>query len=141
MSTLSNRSPELTPASEPSESKDWQRHEHTADAAKVHAQQLVDELGSVGLAKHAVETVGEISEFQSQLCQALRFASFEKLVAKSKSVESNDGRHWFATRLRNNRWVVWSEEDCRVDRHFATEQEALASVPHNDPFSGSSLLG
>jgi hypothetical protein len=145
MSTLSNKSPELQPAAE---SNDWQHHEHIADSAKAHAQQLVDELGSVDLAKHAIETVGEVPktdssqpERQTQLCQALNFENIEDLRAHSSPVESNDGKHWFTTELADHSWTVWRDEEFRTDRHFATRAEALASVPHDEGCSGSSLLG
>ncbi len=102
----------------------------------------------MGLARHAIEAAGaepttdsNLSERQQQLCQSLGFRDMHDLMEHSTPIESNDGKQWFTTELADDRWVVWREEEYRVDRHFASREEALANVPHNDDFTGSSLLG
>ncbi len=133
---------------------DWGIHEHVTDSAKSHAQQLVEEVGSVDLAKHAVDVAGEAgknsvepvetideSDRQRNFCHSLGFESFKELKRRSTSASSNDGKDWFETELNDHSWVVWNEDALQADRHFASREEALASVPHDDELTGSSLLG
>ena len=135
-------------------SADWGDHEHVADSAKAQAQQLVEQVGSVDLAKQALDAVGELmqnsadplksveqTDRQKNFCQALGFESCEELVQHSSPTASNDGKDWFETELSDGSWIVWNQHDLQADRHFASRDEALASVPHEDKLSGSSLLG
>jgi len=135
-------------------STDWGAHEHVADSAKAHAQQLVEHVGSVDLAKQALDAVGETiqnpadplksvgqTDRQKNFCQSLGFASRDELILHSTPTASNDGKDWFETELSDGSWVVWNGDDLQADRHFASRDEALASVPHEDTLSGSSLLG
>ena len=41
----------------------------------------------------------------------------------------------------DSKWAVWDDQRFQADRHFSDRDEALASVPHDDEFTGSSLLG
>ena len=125
----------------------WTTHEHLADTARVKAQQLVEEIGSVGLAVHAVEAVGEAmvamtnDDRQVNLAKTLGFASVEELQNASVPVPANDGNHWFVTKVGDGAWAVWDDLRFQAERHFSDRDEALASVPHDDEFTGSSLLG
>jgi hypothetical protein len=121
------------------------------EAAKAHAERLVEQLGSVELAKHAVDlakqAVDAVAEqagatsTETVLHKSLRFASHGELVAASSRLESNDGKTWFITQLPDESWIAWNETDYKSDRHFTTAEEARASVPHEAEFTGTSLLG
>ena len=132
--------PQPTPAS------DWPAHEHVAETAKLQAQKLVDELGSVALAKQAVEAVGEaVTNVNHQrheaLARALGFDSAASMMRASEPVPSNDGHQWYLTPVSESSWAVWSDFTYLSERQFSDRNEALASVPHEDMFSGTSLLG
>ena len=58
------------------------------------------------------------------------FATFEELQQASTEAPSNDGHRWFLTQLKDNAWIDWVEKELDVERHYATREEALASVPH-----------
>jgi hypothetical protein len=125
----------------------WPTHEHLAETALLQAQKLVEELGSVGLAKHAVEAVGEAMTAmtseprQSGLAKALKFESYALLLAASSAVPSNDGNHWYLTSLSDGTWAAWNDSSLEAERHYSSLDEALANVPHDEQCSGSSLLG
>lgn len=126
---------------------EWPSHEHVSETAKVQAQRLVEELGSVGLAKHAVEAVGEVisaipaEDRQKTFSQSLGFSSFEEVNQASAEVPANDGNHWFLTSLPDSTFAVWNDHALQADRHYSDREEALASVPHADELSGTRLLG
>ncbi len=144
---------EKTAASDPSPSPspheyDWQVHEHVAESAKSTAQALVEEVGSVGLAKQAVEAVGAaISNLQTDetrkdtLHESLGFISREDLDRASTPVESTDGQNWFLTELSPHAWVAWNVQQPQIDRHFYNREGALASIPRDVTLCGSTLLG
>ena len=116
-----------------------------------NVERLVEELGSVELAKHAVDlakqAVAAVAEQASStssetlLHRCLGYATQQKLRDASSPVESNDGKGWFLVQLPDESWVVWNEVDYKADRHYLTDEEARASVPHEAEFTGTSLLG
>ncbi len=120
-------------------------------AAVAHAERLVEELGSVELAKHAVDLAkqaveavanqGEPNATETELDQLLGYATHQALLDASSPIESGDGKKWYLTHLSDDSWVAWNEVDCKADRHFVTVEEARASVPHVAGFTGSSTLG
>ncbi len=127
---------------------DWQVHEHVAETAKAKAQELVETVGSVGLAKQAVEAVGEAVDTIAReeksnglLHETLGFASREELERASTAVESSDGKNWFLTELPESAWAVWNTQELRVERHFTNREEALKSVPKPEPLTGTAMLG
>jgi hypothetical protein len=131
----------------PADTEDWHLHEHVADSAKVRAQALVDQVGSVDLAKQAVEAVGRAvvhlaSDTSSgdTLDQILGFACREELERASSPIESNDGKTWFLTQLPDCAWAVWNTQQRLSERQFNSREEAIASIPREDPLTGSSML-
>jgi len=88
-----------------------------------------------------VVSASERPALEVQLATSLGFDTFVALKERSAPIAANDGKHWFKTPIHDGSWAVWNEESLGADRHFATEQEALATVPHDDPLTGSSLLG
>lgn len=133
---------------------EWGDHEHVSESVKADAQRLVEQVGSVDLAKQAVDSVGQVSanpadplksleksDRQQNFFHSLGFESRDELFQRSASTPSNDGKHWYETELNDGSWVVWNDEQLQADRHFASRDEALASVPHDDTLTGSSLLG
>ena len=137
--------PSGTPPTPPA--SDRQVHEHVAESAKAQAQALVEEVGSVGLAKQAVEALGEAvvnlasnENLNAPLHESLGFASREELDHASTPIESNDGKDWFLTALPQDAWAVWNAQHPKTDRHFNNRDEAIASIPRVDQLSGSSTL-
>ena len=130
--------------------KQWTNHEHVSDRGAGKAQELVREMGSQELAKQAIDAADDSrpddgiqphDEMRAAFARALGFPSFEELLTASKEIESNDGMHWYLTPLPDQHWAAWNEVQLHLDRHYASKEEALASVPHEANFSGSSLLG
>lgn len=128
----------------------WREHEHTADRSAGKAKELIQETGSAELAKHAIEAAADAQpdegieshkETRSAFSRAMGFHSFEELLHASQQIESNDGMQWYLTALPDQHWAAWNEIQLHLDRHYATKEEAMASVPHDARFSGSSLLG
>jgi hypothetical protein len=120
----------------------------SVEMVKEHAERLVRELGSVDLAKQAVaavaDTIGDLpqTEHQAAFAKANGFGTFAELQKASTAVPSNDGAHWYIVQPSSGSWVVWNEQGLQGEnRQFASREEALASVPHNDDFTGTSLLG
>jgi hypothetical protein len=125
----------------------WHVHEHVADSAKVQAQALVEQVGSVALAKQAIEAVGEAvvhlaSDKNSGVAleEFLGFASREELESASSPIDSNDGKSWFLTELRGGAWTVWNTLQQLSARQFQSRDEAVASIPRENPLSGSAML-
>lgn len=134
----------------PHAAEDWQRHEHTSSSIAAQAQRLVSQAGSAEIARQAIDSVGEElptsagnsdDDARSNFAKAMGFDTFVALRAASKPVESNDGKEWFLTALPDNTWGAWNATQLLSDRHFASREEALASVPHDAEFSGSATLG
>lgn len=126
---------------------DWRSHEHVAETAKLQAQKLVDELGSVALARQAVEAVGEAvtnltnDQRQAALAKALGFDNVSAMLQASEEVPSNDGHQWYLTRVSDTCWAAWSDFNYLSERQFNDRAEALTSVPHEATLTGTSLLG
>ena len=146
-----------TPTKEPTASSphsfpdnQWKDHEQIPASAMGQAQSLVDQLGNVERAKEAVEAAGggqkaeaQLSEDETRvaLAKALGFDSFQSLLAASHHTDSNDGLSWYLTGLPDSTWAAWNDVQLHLDRHYASREEALASIPHNAECSGSSMLG
>jgi hypothetical protein len=143
--TADNAASSVGPA--PADTKDWHIHEHVADSAKAQAQALVEHVGSVDLAKQAVEAVGKAvvhlagdASSGDALEQSLGFASREELERASAPIDSNDGKTWFLTQLSEGAWAVWNTQQQLSERQFNSRDEAIASIPREDPLTGSSML-
>ena len=135
--------PHSAPSSNHSKNPD-----HVSGDVAAQAQRLLNEVGSVELAKQAVDVVGNSAtpsddelEHKNLFALALNFESYEQLAAASEPVASNDGLPWRLTPLANDTWAVWNDSQLHLDRHYASREEALANVPHDARFSGSCLLG
>lgn len=141
----------------PHSSSDWKDHEHVAQSVVTQAQQLVETSGSIELAKQAIDSAADSTQktvtqhtdlptagdnqHQDCFAKAHGFEHFGELQSASETIASNDGQQWFLTPLGDGTWVAWTELQLHLDRHFASREEAEASVPHEAQFSGSSLLG
>jgi hypothetical protein len=108
------------------------------------AQVLVHEAGSVHKAKSAIDKAAEMerdSDFrEDQLAVRLGFASREEMLAASKPLIDAAGVRWWATRMSDGRWTVWSDETVKSTRH-ATLEEAKSSLADqqtaNEPTTAS----
>jgi len=134
-------------SSEPHSDVKWKNHEQTADTGITQAQQLVQETGSPELAKQAIDAVAESSSLeqetdqQTALAKSLGYRCYSDLLEASEKVRSNDGLQWHLTSLDGGTWAAWNDVQLHLDRHYNCRNEALANVPHDAEFSGSSLLG
>lgn len=131
----------------PANTEPWHVHEHVADSAKLQAQALVEHVGSVALAKQAIEAAGEAvvhlaSDKNSGVAleEFLGFPSREELERASSPIDSNDGKSWFLTELRDGAWTAWNTQQQLSERQYHSRDEAVASIPHEGPLSGSAML-
>ena len=98
----------------------------------MQAQTLIHQAGSPELAKDAVDGAAEretIPDFRENLFgQRFGFASRPELLAASTPLIAADGTPWWTTAIKNNRWIVWNQQDMSASKTFATLQEARNSV-------------
>jgi hypothetical protein len=94
---------------------------------ELQAQKLIHEAGSKDAAKSAVEVAADrerIPDFQEDhFAQRWGFASRAEMRAASKPISADDGNTWWATRLANDRWIVWNKDDLTAKSTFASLDE------------------
>jgi hypothetical protein len=95
---------------------------------EMQAQKLIHEAGSKDAAKTAVDVAADreqIPDFQEDhFAQRWGFSSRAEMRSASKPISGGDGTTWWATRLANERWVVWSKDDLTAKSTFASLDEA-----------------
>lgn len=95
---------------------------------ELQAQKLIHEAGSKDAAKTAVDVAADrehMPDFQEDhFAQRWGFSSRAEMRAASKPISSGDGTTWWATRLSNERWIVWSKDDLTATSTFASLDEA-----------------
>ncbi len=103
-----------------------------AKGVELHAQKLLHEAGSTSLAKTAVDTAAKretIPDFrEDQFAQRWGFRSRQEMLTHSSPVTAADGETWWATSIKDNRWIVWSQEDMSAAESFETLEEARQHV-------------
>jgi len=102
------------------------------EGVEMHAQTLIHEAGSPGLAKDAVDGAAHremIPDFAEDLFgQRFGFASRLELLAASKPLTAANGTPWWTTAIEGNRWIVWNQHDMSASMSYATLQEARSSI-------------
>lgn len=62
--------------------------------------------------------------------RGLSFGSYLELFEASKPLSTDDDKHWLATNIGGNQWIVWNEQNlevaCRVES-LDEAQELLAA--------------
>jgi hypothetical protein len=128
----------------------WTEHEHITNQSATKAAELLQATGTQALAKVAIEAAADAEpdegiqsheETRAAFARAMGFGSFSELLHASEQTASNDGMQWYLTPLADQHWAAWNEVQLHLDRHYVSKADALASVPHEANFSGSSLLG
>ena len=110
---------------------EWNDHEHQADAAQLHAQQLLDAVGSPELAKvvldRAVHSQDKIDCHRREAAEKLGFDSYQSLLVASTPVLSDDHRLWYVINIASGDWVIWNDDDHELNTYDSREN-ALRSV-------------
>lgn len=108
------------------------------EGVELQAQRLVHNAGSVEDAKKAIdaafskETVGDFR--QDTFAMRFGFASRRDLLAASKPLFDSQTSNWWATELKNGRWIVWGNDDLSASETFESLVEARKAI--GDPALG-----
>lgn len=103
---------------------EWQRHEHQAEAVLIQAQRLMNEAGTVELAKQALDTVANDREAEmEEFAHGWGFETCQSMVESSHAVVSSDAQGWRVVAVHGDEWVMWNEHD--LPHHgFGTDHAA-----------------
>jgi hypothetical protein len=99
---------------------------------ELQAQRLIHNAGSAEDAKKAIdaadakETAGDFR--QDSFAMRFGFASRRDLLAASRPLFDSQTANWWATELKNGRWVVWGENDLSATDTFASLADARKAV-------------
>ena len=104
----------------------------TPNDVELQAQRLVHSAGSAEDAKKAIDAaIGKegVGDFrQDSFALRFGFSSRRELLAASKPLFDCETSNWWATELKNGRWVVWGNEDLSAQNTFASLAEARKAV-------------
>jgi hypothetical protein len=95
-------------------------------AAQEEAHDLLAEAGS-DQAQRAVESaVGQEADTPKREAFARRwnFGSYLDLFEASKPLTTTEGKHWLATNLAGDQWIVWNEQELEVAYRVGSMDEA-----------------
>ena len=123
------------PRSTSRESAEWTEHEHVAPPLAHHAQKLIDEAGSPGLARQALDAAAKHAPIgdsrQDEFARRLGFRSYLDLFEASTLVRTAAGKNWRIGGVPGG-WIVWNEIDLAASEVFVTKVAALTQVPEHD---------
>lgn len=118
---------------------DWKRHEHVAGPVQNQAQKLIDEAGSPGLAKEAINAAANqhaekpapqaSASAKDHFARNHGFQSYLDLFEASTTMAQCEGKNWFVTALPAGKWIMWNDQDLQAEQSFDTFEEACARVP------------
>lgn len=116
---------------------EWRDHEHVSPCVQVHAQKLLAEAGSAGLAKQAIdfaeqEQVSAVGVTSFRSVEHLHFPIPGLRVENSVPVPSEYSSHWWVTALTDGRWIAWNEESGEVSEKLDTRKAAAQFVLNRD---------
>jgi len=110
----------------------WVDHEHVTPTSQLHAERLLQEVGSPELAKLAIDQAkagGETTVADdSQLAQRLGYVSFLELFESSKPIPTADGSQWCIAPRSSGTWVAWERQSRFVSRDFESLEAATDFV-------------
>jgi len=102
------------------------------DGMHLQALRFVHNVGSVEDAKKAIdaavsqETAGDFR--QDAFAMRFGFASRRDLLAASKPLFDCETSNWWATELKNGRWIVWGDDDLSATESFESLSAARKAV-------------
>ena len=102
------------------------------DGVDLQAQRLVHNAGSVEDAKKAIDAAASkesLGDFrQDTFAMRFGFALRRDLLAASKPLFDSQTSNWWATKLKNGRWIVWGDDDLSATHTFESLSEARKAV-------------
>lgn len=131
-----DRSTRATKGSLPA-TEEWLVHEHVSPSVQSQAQKLLEEAGSSGLAKQAIdlaeqEQACEVGVIGFRVTEILRFPKPYLRIENSVPVPSEYSMQWWVTALSNGHWVAWNEESGDVSGEFDSREAAVRFVAQQD---------
>ena len=104
------------------------------DGVELQAQRLVHVAGSAENAKKAIDAAvskEKVGDFrQDTFAMRFGFPSRRDLLAASKPLFDSQTSNWWATELKNGRWIVWGDDDLSAVQTFESLLEARKAVGH-----------
>lgn len=99
------------------------------------AKQLLEQSGAHDLAQQTEDSATRPATHPqgAALARQWGFGSYLELFEASKPVATEGSRHWMATNVGPDKWIVWNDGDFNVLGTFKTPEEAAAQVPHPKP--------
>jgi|GEM_PF-5658020 len=111
----------------------WREHQRLTPPVELQARRLLDEAGSPGRARHAVDAAAKsqplAASAHDQFARQLGFASYLSLFEASTPIQPAAGKQWFVTALRSDLWVVWNDSDLVALGTYPTRDAAERAVP------------
>lgn len=132
---------------EPTDPESWVAHEHVAPESQLHAQRLLNTVGTPELAKLAIDYAQEKYATtpldDAELAQRLGFVSLLDLFEASDPVATADENKWCLTRLASGKWIAWERLNRWISSEFTSEEAAIEFIHSTDqrgqpPSTGSS---
>ena len=106
-------------------------------AARDEAHSLLSRAGS-DQAQRAVESaVGQKADSSQRDAFALRwkFGSYLEMFEASKPLATIDEKHWLATLVGEQQWIVWNEQGLAAEYTAASLEEAKQLLESTSPSS------
>jgi hypothetical protein len=102
------------------------------EGVELQAQALIHQAGSPTLAKSAVDGAAAreaIPDFrEDHFGRRFGFESRPELLAASTPLTAADGTSWWTTAIKDNRWIVWNQQDMSASKTYSTVEEARSSI-------------
>jgi len=113
--------------------------EHAQESTRREAEQLLAGAGSADHAQRAVQSaVGQSTRGASEgdgFARQWKFGSYLEMFEASKPLATIESKHWLATSIGDQQWIVWNEQDLIAAYTVASLEEAkqlLASAGQGD---------
>jgi hypothetical protein len=118
--------------------------EHAREATRREAEQLLSGAGSADHAQRAVDSAVGQSMSRSPKGDAFarqwKFGSYLEMFEASKPLATLDGKHWLATNVGADEWIVWNEQDLNAAYRVRSLDEAKDLVGQPNPNGDKSKL-
>ncbi|MHB0958552.1 MAG: hypothetical protein ACYC0X_16615 [Pirellulaceae bacterium] len=117
---------------QPKDPEAWVAHEHVAPESQLHAERLLDTVGTPELAKLAIDQAQEkdatTPRDDTELARRLGYVSLLDLFEASTPIGTADENKWCITRLASGNWVAWERLNRWVSSEFNSQEAAVEFI-------------
>ena len=109
--------------------------ENARHSTRQEAEHLLTSAGSAEQAQRAVESAVGPSQASSTQSDAFarqwKFGSYLEMFEASKPLATIEGKHWLASNIGGDQWIVWNEQDlvAAYKVHSIDEAQELVGTP------------